>query len=370
MFGVKYAHEKLALILGVVSTIAGAQTNEPVSSSARPLVYANFDPQIQSVNLTPNSDNSACPMIDFDQYPDGFRTSKILPYYAHLGGAICWWFPFASQWLSVGFGLSKEDYIEFFYNLDTEEDLKEDRKRKIPNKVSEIESWKSGEAIYFDSMGAALGLAKENSKSFAYEMKLEKEDVKEVYELMMKGDFRKAQELADQERDDIQKLDDTTWKSQRRFGFVGVGVPYFPIFAIGGTSQRQEQQVDRVTTWDATDDIDEGLFQSERFIRLAIGHRKLRKQFKAQRKESSFLDWDNGGVRVTTSKYTGLFQYEYQSDMTGEKDIARVVKKLQKNTLLEDELCVQIPKIEKRTRFRKVLLKMELSDHFMRKLMA
>jgi hypothetical protein len=56
--------------------------------------------------------------------------------------------------------------------------------------------------------------------------------------------------------------------------------------------------------------------------------------------------------------------------MTGEKDIARVVKKLQKKTLLEDELCVQIPKIEKRTRFRKVLLKIEISDHFMRKLMA
>jgi hypothetical protein len=263
MFGVKYEHEKLALILRVVSTIAVAQTNEPVSSSARPLVYANFDPQIQSVNLTPNSDNSACPMIDVDQYQDGFRTSKILPYSAHLGGEIGWWFPVSGQWLSVGFGLSKEGYIEFFYNSETEEDLKDDRKRKFPNKVSEIESWKTGDAIYFDSMGgalitvgtgippfmtgftahvkagwshyiektddentifitirrrkigeyrfgnsvselgAAIGLAKENSKSFAYEMKLEKEDVKEAYELMMKGDFRKAQELAEQEREDI-----------------------------------------------------------------------------------------------------------------------------------------------------------------------
>ena len=262
----------LVLLLGVVSTFTLAQTNVPVSSSVRPLVYANFDPQIQSVNLTPNSDRSACPMIDVDHIAMGLEHQKFYLTLLTWGQQLVGGFPVAGQWLSVGFGLTKEGYIEFFYNSETEEDLKDDRKRKIPNKVSEIKSWKKGDAIYFDSLGgalitvgtgvppfmtgvtahvkagwshyiektnddntvfitirrrkigeyrfgngvselgAAIGLAKENSKSVAYQMKLEKEDVKEAYELMMRGDFRKAQQLSLQEREDIQKLDDITWE--------------------------------------------------------------------------------------------------------------------------------------------------------------
>ena len=142
------------LMLFLFSTSLWAQSN--VSSGYAPLGYVNYDRYFQEVNQTLNTDESACPTIAIDDYRDGFKVSKIAPYSIQLGVGKGWWFEVPGGWVSVGLAFNKESYIQFFYESTSEEDLKRERKRKIPKKAQEIMSWDKGEAIYFDSTGGIV----------------------------------------------------------------------------------------------------------------------------------------------------------------------------------------------------------------------
>lgn len=417
---------KIALVFVILFGFKAYGQNPIYSTSTSTYVEGSHFHRI--ISLTPNKTNQLdCPTVDQDvDENDGYQMEVEKSYSGSFMYANSWWFPEQTQWAVIGLGPTASRYVIFMGKATGEDAIKNFKKRNIPLKVDQLESWNSGDAVFWNSEGGvALGVGtgispfhvgakytikgswahyvekvgpnkvfaslinrsvqsvsvsagvlyvgggldriKESIKSRSYEINIVDEAHEIAYRKFLRGDEDALKELIAEGSTNITPIEVIRAKGNARELAIGIATPIYPLLSWRTSTNTSNKMEHGEASWGTVRDKYWGLYSWQTKYRAVFLDYRRFKQFLAGTQFSKQPNYDNGGFNDVQT-YFGSLEYIFEADHGREGRLGNQLEKFQKATGLF-QYCANIPDIKSTLRYHNISHKMTFSQTFIRKLL-
>ncbi|WP_413586694.1 hypothetical protein [Bdellovibrio sp. HCB274] len=418
-----------ALLCAGLMAVSGAKANDIGNDMSTGYGwYLNYDWLNQIVNNTPTK-NVMCPTLEVDSaLTTDYKVALQNSFYANATGSIGKWFPKNEVWAAFSMGPMVNNFGITFGKVRTLKELENEKRKKLPTTVRELNKWDVKDSAYWESQGGVsfyLGTGTEpisvgvfavatggwanylektaptkvyverakkyvkminvgagafytsvgadavieKAKGFNYEFDISRPENAEAFERFMAGETTKAYDLSRIEGSGVVKIADTTLsKFGKSFG-VSLSTPFIPIISLRGSQGKDYNHEEELSVWDEHVVKDYGVYTKQSASRLVGLHYKRERSFKGGMTSTA-----TGPVlaKETSVKFYGQFKHAYQSDwgqegrLENQIDYAKDIAGFDK----EAETCVKVPNFANSLKYNQVILQMNLSDEYMRAILG